>query len=127
MIQLETIVLPPDLWWVDETEYTPVEQISAYTLGGALLVEVGVRLAGRPITLVGSEQVAWVPRSTVLALQTLAADPAKEMTLILHGQTFTVMFRHDDGPPVAAEPVVRISPPAATDYYSQLVIRLMEI
>lgn len=126
MIQLEDITLPDDLRWIDETDWSPVEQSTEYSLAGALVVEAAVKQAGRPITLEGYGGDVWVPRSTVLALQTLAAIPGREMTLALWGSTYTVMFRYHDGLPVTAEPVVPISPPAAADWYT-LTVRLMEV
>lgn len=126
MITLDGISLPDDLRWVDETDWTPVEQSTEYSLAGSLIVEASTKQAGRPITLDGYDGDVWVARSTVLALQALAAVAGKEMDLELWGNTYTVMFRHGEGSPVAAEPVVLISPPGDNDWYT-LTLRLMEI
>jgi hypothetical protein len=126
MISLDAVVLPADLWWVDETDWTPVEQNTEYSLAGALIVESSTRQAGRPITLAGHEQRAWVRRSTVLALQAMAVVAGKEMVLTLHARSFNVMFRYDDGLPVEAESRRKKSPPADDDWYT-LTLRLMEI
>ena len=127
MITLDTIELPADLFWQDETEWTPVEQSQEFSLGGALLIEQGTKLAGRPITLAGSDNVAWVKRSVIEALMVEAAKTDHQMTLTLEdGQEFTVMFSHEHGKPLTAEPVIRKLPPESEDYYT-LIIRLMEI
>ncbi len=125
MITLDGLTLPVYLWWADETEWTPVSQTTEYSTTGSLLIDIGVKQAGRPITLVGDEQTAWVSRSTVLALMALAADPGKTMTLILHDRSFQVMFRHSDGKPIDADPLVQISPPGDDDFYILTAVRLM--
>lgn len=117
MITLDTLTLPDDLWWEDETDWTPVAQTVGYSTTGSLLIDLATKLAGRPITLVGDESTAWITRSTALALMTLAADPGKVMTLVIDLRSFQVMFSHENGKPIDTEPLVRISPPADDDYY----------
>ena len=126
-IQLGTITLPTDLHWSDEFDWTPVAQGAEYTLAGALAIETGVMQAGRPITLAGGEDRAWATRATVLLLQAAAALPGETMTLTLNdARTFTVAFRHSDGAPVEARPIVPFNTPAAGDWYA-LTLRLMEV
>lgn len=112
MITLDGIEISPSLLWADETSWSPVVQHQAYGVSGSLFIDASVMLAGRPITLAASENQGWVPRSTVLALLDLAAVPAKEMLLTLgDGRQFTVVFRHDSGPPVEARQVVGYNTP----------------
>lgn len=126
-ISLDAITLPDDLWWDDETDWTPVAQDQGWSVSGALLLDISTKQAGRPITLVGDETTAWATRETVLALQTQAAIPNQTMTLTIDAVTYDVMFRHSDGQPIEAEPVVRMRPPAATDYYIIRAIRLLAV
>jgi len=126
MNSLDLVALPDDIWWEDETDWTPVEQSTEYSLEGSLVIDANAKQAGRPITLSGHERRAWVRRSTVLALQVMAATVGKEMVLSFHGQSYNVMFRYNDGPPVLAEPRKKKSPPADDDWYT-LTLRLMEI
>lgn len=127
MITLDTIELPADLFWQDEVEWTPIEQNEEFSLGGALLIEQGEKLAGRPITLAGEDNVAWVKRSVVEDLMAKAALVDHQMTLTLEdARQFNVMFSHKNGKPLTAEPVVRLLPPAAEDHYT-LIIRLMAV
>ena len=124
---LDTITLPVDLHWEDETDWTPVEQSQEYSLAGSLVLDAGTKQAGRPITLAGGDDRAWASRTTVLALMAKAALPGEEMTLTLNDdRTFTVMFRHGDGKPVDAKPVIPYNTPDAADYYT-LTLRLMEV
>ena len=126
-ITLDTVTLPRDLLWEDETDWTPVAQSTEYTLAGALSIETGVMQAGRPITLAGGDDRAWASRTAVLALMALAAVPGKTMPLTLNDErTFTVCFRHGDGAPVEARPIVPYNTPAAGDWYA-LTLRLMEV
>ncbi len=126
-ITLDTVTLPSDLHWEDETDWTPVAQEVEYTLAGALAIETGVMQAGRPITLAGGDDRAWASRTTVLALMALAAAPGKTMTLTLNdARTFTVAFRHSDGSPIEARPIVPYNTPAEGDWYA-LTLRLMEV
>lgn len=127
MITLDAITLPEDLHWEDETDWTPVEQSQEYSLAGSLVLDAGVKQAGRPITLVGGDDRAWTNRATVLALMAKAATPGAEMTLTLNdARTYTVMFRHGDGKPVDARPVVAFTGLSDADYYT-LTLRLMEV
>lgn len=127
MITLDGLTLPADLWWEDEIDWTPVEQTVEYSTTGALLIDVATKQAGRPITLVGDESTAWITRATALALQAFAAVPGKQMTLVLHAETFTVMFRHEEKKAVDTEPLVKITPPDAGDYYILKALKLMAV
>ena len=57
--------LPDDLLWSDEHAWSPAVTSVSYLLTGALLVQSATRQAGRPITLVGLVDMAWVTRVTV--------------------------------------------------------------
>ena len=125
-ITLDTITLPDDLLWPDETDWSPVVQTIDHTLTGSLLVETAAKLAGRPITLGGDEGSSWMSRVDVLALMALAAVPGKVMVLDYHGRTFNVVFRHHDPPALDAAAIVPMVPPADADWYS-LRLKLMAV
>lgn len=125
-VRLSTVTLPGDLAWVDEFDWTPVMQAQSYALDGALIVEQAARQAGRPITLQGAENRAWVTRQTLEALYALAQTPSTGLALTLaDARTFTVLFRHDQMP-IEARPITDVSPPAAEDYY-WITVRLMTV
>ena len=124
---LDTISLP-DLHWVDEIEWTPVAQNDdERSITGALMIDTGLKQAGRPITLIGGKNWGWISYQTLTELKAFAAVAGKEMTLTLGTTTYTVMFRHSDGPPISAAPVIQKNPPADEDNYRDVVIRLMEV
>ena len=67
------LALPNDLLWSDEFSWTPVTTNKSHSLSGALLIEQGVKQAGRPITLTALEDMAWVTRETAMILLSWAA------------------------------------------------------
>jgi len=113
-----TLELPEDLYWSDEFNWQPVEQSADRTITGALVVSVAARVGGRPITLQFEDKdSAWASRATVEQLGTWAAIPGQQMTLSLRGTSRTVMWRHQDAPALAAEPIVHYSDTDAADPY----------
>lgn len=120
------ITLHPDLYWSDEDSWHPVEQGVQRTLSGGLDIQVAALLKGRPITLEPEDNnSAVMPSSVVARLRNWAAAPGKQMTLTLRGQTYTVLFRHQDGG-FEARPFVHYRDRVDEDLY-HCVIRLMEI
>ena len=92
-----TLTLPDALSWADEYTWSPVEQSKTYTTTGALLIEEGVKQAGRPITLEGSEDRTWCTRALVDQLHAWAATPGIVLVLTLRGITHSVTFDHERG------------------------------
>ena len=129
MIQLTcngvTITLPADLNWSDEYDWHPVLQESTYTTTGALIIDTGVKQAGRQITLQGGDDFAWMPRSQCDTLRALAALPLPTMVLVIRGATFDVAFDHSKTP-FEAKPIMQFSDNDAADWYVP-TLRLMEI
>lgn len=89
-----TATLSDRLQWTDEYDWSPVEQRTEYSTTGALLVDVGVKLAGRPITLQGTDTAAWISRALCDSLTAWAALPGITLTLTLRGVAHSVMFDH---------------------------------
>lgn len=122
--------LPDDLLWADEHAWSPAVTAVSYLLTGALLVQSATRQAGRPITLVGPSDMAWVTRATVATLHTWAASPLAtasgrfELTL-RDGRVFIVAFRHNDTA-IDAEPVLGFPAQSDTDFY-RITLRLMQL
>ena len=122
--------LPDDLLWADEHAWSPAVASVSYLLTGALLVQSATRQAGRPITLVGPSDMAWVTRATVATLHIWAAAPLAaasgrfELTL-RDARVFTVAFRHADTA-IDAEPVLGFPAQSDTDFY-RITLRLMQL
>lgn len=92
--------------WVDEFSWSPVQQTKTYTITGALLIEEGTRLAGRPITLEGRIETAWCARSTIKQLRTWAATPGIVLALTIRGTARNVTFDHENGGALKGFPVL---------------------
>jgi hypothetical protein len=125
-----TLSLPDDLLWSDEHNWSPVVCSVSYLITGSLLVQSATRQAGRPVTLSGAPDMAWVTRSKVNVLRDWAALPLGavsgrfELTLF-DARVFTVAFRHADGA-LEAEPVTGFPARSDADFY-RITLRLMQI
>lgn len=121
-----TIILPDDLEWVDEYNWSNVQQDVQQTMGGGLVISESINIAGRPLTLESGENV-WVNKSVIDALMVLVNTIDKTYTLTLpDAREFTVKFDRTNGNPVIAEPVWRqtVQP---TDAPYLLKLTLMEV
>ena len=92
-----TATLSDRLQWVDEFAWSPVEQATAYSTTGALLVDVAVKQSGQPITLEGTDTNAWISRALCDTLKAWAALPGAQFDLVLRGITHPVIFDHAQG------------------------------
>ncbi|MBE2261579.1 MAG: hypothetical protein IAE92_02485 [Burkholderiaceae bacterium] len=122
-----TLALPGDLLWADEYDWHPVQQSKTYTTTGALVLDVGVRQAGRPLTLNGADNAAWLTREQCETLRAWAALPAPAMTLELRGEVRAVAFDHDRTA-FEARPVFQVADgdEEAADWYVP-TLRLIEL
>lgn len=129
-ITLDTVTLPQGLRWTDEFAWSDLAQSTTYTLTGSLVVEQTTRQAGRPITLIGGKDFAWISRLDLSALKVLL-DAGEQMTLTLHdARTFTVLPAGPDALSVYALPIVLDSGPANPDndtWYVLESLKLIEV
>lgn len=124
-----TLSLADDLRWLDEAEWSPVEQSVERSITGALIVQATQRTAstGRPITLgPPDDSAAWMPRSTLDQLLAWAAEPGQVLQLDLRGVAYSVMFRLHEPPAITATPVVWYADETADDLYL-ITLRLMRV
>ncbi len=103
--QLGTLVLPDSLEWAEEHATHGVAQSTARTLGGAHVVFPRSLSKGRDITLEARDRVCWLTQADVDAILAMATQAGSTFALIWEGQTFTVMFRHEESPAAAFEPL----------------------
>lgn len=120
-----TLALPDDATWPDEHTWQAVEQRQQYSITGALIVEAASKQAGRPITVECAEDFGWMTRADIVTLRTWANLAGQQFTLLLRGQTFTVVFDHARGA-LDAEPVWDVSDPVGTDFYTA-TLRFLEV
>lgn len=122
---LATVQIPRGMLWTDEFSWVPVEKSAEYSTTGALLMDVGTKLAGRPITLQAVENQGWFRRGPLQELMALASDPEGVYPFThADGRTFLVTFAPDD--PVSAVPIGRPELPGLDNPYIATV-RLIEI
>lgn len=122
-----TLTLNPDLYWSDEHSWFPVEQTVERSVTGALIVSVATRDAGRPVTLEAHDDSSgWITAADLTQLKAWAAISGCEMSLTIRETTRTVMFRHQDGQPIEADPIAHYSDIASGDFY-RVTLRFMEV
>ena len=108
---------------------SPVDESArrcAAPLDGSVVVFYGELHAGLPITLESEPDAGWLTRTQVEALALRAASPGGIYTLTLRGQTWRVMFRHQDAPAFEAKPVVPLANPQPGDFYL-VTLKLMTV
>ena len=102
-----TAHLSDRLQWADEFDWSPVEQATAYSTTGRLLVDVSLKQAGQPITLEGADTNAWISRALCSTLQAWAALPGAQFDLVLRSETHQVIFDHGKGG-FSAQPIWKL-------------------
>ena len=102
-----TATLSDRLHWADEFDWSPVDQATGYSTRGVLLVDVGLKLAGQPITLEGTDTNAWITRALCSTLKACAALPGAQFDLVLRGITHPVIFDHAQGG-FSAQPIWKL-------------------
>ena len=130
---LDTVDLAEDidlggdqLEWVDEFDWDPIAQEQDRSLTGALIIQEGVKLYGRPITL-ESNDGAWFTLATVRALEALRDQLGKVMLLTLPtGDTHYVTWNRAAGAPVVGKPLFRTVNPGLDDLY-HITLRLITV
>lgn len=114
----EMVHLSPDLLWVDEFDWSSVAQTAPErTLSGGYIVQQGIKLKGRPISLQSPDNsMAWHTRQTVQTLQNWAMLPETTFTLTLPQSVFSVIFDNEQTA-VSAQPVLGFGGTGAQDYF----------
>lgn len=120
------LTLPQDMRWEDEFSWSKVAQAAPQrTLSGGLVIQQGVKLNGRPITLSG--EWVWLNRSLLETLREWSNTPALEMRLTHYdGREFNVVFRLHDALFGKIDPVHYSTPESASEKYTA-TINLMTI
>lgn len=112
-----TVNFTDDLLWSDEFSWQPVEQSETRSITGALVLQIGVRTAGQPITLEPpAEGGAWLARAQLDQLAGWAAVPGQVLTLTLRGVARSVVWRHQNTA-ITAQPVMHCNDVQAADDY----------
>lgn len=111
-----TIHLEPGLQWADEHQWSATEQTMTRGLTGKPILHIGLKVAGRPITLrPADERSGWIRRIAMDQIQAWADTPGQRLTLTLRGTAHLVVFRHHDTAK-EGEDVAHYSDPDGTDW-----------
>lgn len=124
------LVLPDDLIWADEFTWAAVAQATERGITGALILDAMLRNGGRPITLSGQGDSAWITRADLLTLQSWMLLPGQTFTLNLRGESFAVVFDHgtaEDTQAMAVQAVIDYSDTHPDDYYCSLRLRFLTV
>ena len=124
-----TLSLPPDLIWADELTWSAVAQSSERGIFGTLIIDAMARNGGRPITLQGDGDSAWIDRRTLRTLGAWAQTPGLRMALDVRGEIFTVVFDHgeeEESRAMGMTAVIDYADKEDGDYYCSLVLRFIE-
>ena len=125
-MMLGTLELDDQFEWIDEFAWDAVEQGQERTLTGALVVQEGLKLYGRPITLAANGGV-WTPLSVVRQLEVLRDQRGLVMPLTLPGgATHSVIFNRASGQALEAKPIERLVEPGPDDPY-EITLRLITV
>jgi hypothetical protein len=117
-IILGGVTLSDHLQWVDEFTTSQVRQAKTESLGGSPVFYSGLVTGGRPITLVATGETGWLTRDQVESLKSISEIHGQEYTLTLGSQTFTVLFRHEEGGGFNAEPLSFILDAPSDKYFT---------
>jgi hypothetical protein len=103
-----------------------INSVTEYSVDGSIIVfEKNINDA--VINLVGGSDWGWLELSILRSIQDLAKVIGANYTLDHEGTLYTVRFRNEDPPSVYGERLINRSNQAVTDYYNNIIIKLMEI
>lgn len=124
-MQLDDLTLPADLIWIDEFDWTPIQQTQTYSITGALIIECGTKQAGRPITLSGDANSGLISRADLKILQTKLTAATPLVLTLNDARTFNVIFNHTQKP-IESKPWIDYSTPDDSDLHT-LKISLLAV
>ena len=104
-----TLELSDRLIWTDEYSWSAVVSANRYTTNGSLVVHVGKRQAGRPITLNGRETEAWITREVCDQVRAWRDLAGAQFQLVVRGVARTVRFDTSEGSGFEADPVWKLN------------------
>jgi len=123
------VSLPEDLIWEDKFSWSGVDSRASASRGGFPIIFEQAVSSGRPITLTGGPNHAWIEHGVLQSVFDLAGIPLATYDLVMGVDTRTVRFVNNDPPAVSALPVLEMPDEEyqSTDWFHSLIIKLMEI
>lgn len=121
MIQLGALLFDgtsANLTWPDRDNYSPVAQQRARTVTGTQVVWSQEETLGRPITLVATNDQGWLTKAQKDAVIAMAQQAGATFALTIGVESFTVMFRHEEGDAVSFSPLISRAVDLSEDYFT---------
>lgn len=117
-ITINTVTMPPGLMWDDEYKWSAVDQQMTYSTTGNPLFDIGVKQAGRPMTLIPPPTTNWITRGEVKELLAMAGVPGADIAVNFRGRTFICRFSYEDKEgPIQVEQLAKVYPEEDTDFF----------
>jgi len=79
------------------------------------------------IILIGGSDWGWLDRATMASLHSMANVLDATYELDYEGTSHTVRFKSEDIPVISGDQLIKRSNVTSTDYYSNVIIKLMEV
>jgi len=121
MNSLNGMELDDEIEWLDELDWTPIQQTISRSASGALDIQEQLLTKGRPMTLKLRGAYADVNQLMDLLSE---ADP---LSLELNGQTYAVKWRHAERPIQAEPDYPVVNPVDFPELRYTLTLRLIEV
>lgn len=109
----------------DNLTFTGVRTETAKTLAGGMVVWEQQEYAGQTITLVGGDNWGCHQLSTLKQLYALAKVVGGRYVLDTGVELLSVRFMNESQPVIEAKPIVSVPNPSDTDWFQNIVIKLM--
>lgn len=122
-ITLDGLTLP-NLVKEDEFGKSKVRSVVNETLGGKPVIWESARTI-KSFNLVGGKGFGWISRTTLISLRAKADVVGAAYTLVYESETITVRFRNEEGNAIEAIPLVARPNHDGTDWYNNVVLKLM--
>ena len=125
----ETVPLEDGFLWSDEFDWKPIEQKQERAINGALIIQEGKKLTGRPITLVPpAPGMGWIKRKhlrTILEWSALGEQFVIEFEYLHDQRRFNVIFNHKDN--ALESSTIKGTPATSLDTYFNVTMRFTEV
>lgn len=116
MFTIGGVSINPSMEWTDQFSSQVVEQTTRRTLTGKLVIYSASLQKGQKVTLVSTEEYGWLTRAQADALLALAEIPGVIYSMVRNGETYNVVFRHDEPPAIDLRPLIPRMSMESTDY-----------
>jgi len=126
IVYLDSVNLP-DVVINDEFGDKVIDSYVERTLDGTPIIWEQALTSGQFLNLTGGSDFAWISRGDLITLKELASVPYATYTLTYGGIDRTVRFRNEEFPVISATPLVPRINHENSDWYNNLVIKLMVV